>query len=465
MNGIYTQTAQKKINGILENMKVVLVAASMAAMAVVFSACDDEEKPKMIPTVATGEVTEITTSSAVAGGEIVDNGNAEITESGLVYSSIVGEPTIADDRIMLTTTTGSFTSLLEGLKSGTKYNVRAYATNSVGTGYGEIINFTTGNSAPVTSNVVITGTPEVNKQVTASYTYNDSEGDAESGSTLQWYAATDAAGAGETAIAGATQLTYVIAPAYQGKYLRFGVTPKAATGNTTGTEVKSAFIGAVGEATTLTFLYNGVQVTYGIITSTVTNRKWLDRSLGAPNTPTAFDDFANYGDMFQWGRAADGHQLITRTGNTNDLTTAVNEPETTTLATSDTPGHAFFIRNSAIPLDWRNPRNGNLWQGVSGINNPCPEGWRIPTRAEWEAEGLTTISLAFGQLKLTTSGVRSASTGNFSDVGTSARFWTSTIVPSASTPTTTYRITVTTAGTTFNSDFRANGNACRCIKD
>jgi uncharacterized protein (TIGR02145 family) len=35
------------------------------------------------------------------------------------------------------------------------------------------------------------------------------------------------------------------------------------------------------------------------------------------------------------------------------------------------------------PYDWRVPQNDNLWQGVDGTNNPCPEGWRIPTQTEW----------------------------------------------------------------------------------
>ncbi len=39
--------------------------------------------------------------------------------------------------------------------------------------------------------------------------------------------------------------------------------------------------------------------------------------------------------------------------------------------------------------DWRSPQNDNLWQGVNGINNPCPSGYRLPTEAELEAERLS----------------------------------------------------------------------------
>jgi formylglycine-generating enzyme required for sulfatase activity len=51
-----------------------------------------------------------------------------------------------------------------------------------------------------------------------------------------------------------------------------------------------------------------------------------------------------------------------------------------------TPEHGDFIINGSSPYDWRNPQNDNLWQGVSGTNNPCPSGYRLPTEAEWEAE-------------------------------------------------------------------------------
>ena len=42
--------------------------------------------------------------------------------------------------------------------------------------------------------------------------------------------------------------------------------------------------------------------------------------------------------------------------------------------------------------DWRSPQNDNLWQGVNGINNPCPSGYRIPTEAELDAERLSWSS-------------------------------------------------------------------------
>jgi len=104
-----------------------------------------------------------------------------------------------------------------------------------------------------------------------------------------------------------------------------------------------------------------------------TGKIWMDRNLGASQVATSITDTAAFGDLYQWGRGTDGHEK--RTSGT-----------TTTLSTTDTPGHGNFIVSTNILSDWRSPQNDNLWQGVDGINNPCPGGYRLPTIAEWRAE-------------------------------------------------------------------------------
>jgi len=112
-----------------------------------------------------------------------------------------------------------------------------------------------------------------------------------------------------------------------------------------------------------------------------TGKIWMDRNLGANEVATSITDAAAYGDLYQWGRAADGHQLRTST-------------TTSTLSTSDTPGNALFIISGGGggAQDWRTPANDNLWQGVNGINNPCPAGYRLPTYAELVSERSTWSS-------------------------------------------------------------------------
>ena len=122
----------------------------------------------------------------------------------------------------------------------------------------------------------------------------------------------------------------------------------------------------------------------GTITSPVTGRVWMDRNLGASQVATSSTDVASYGDLYQWGRGTDGHQL--RTSSTTNIQSAM-----------DQPGHGDFILGTSVPYDWRTPQNSNLWQGIAGVNNPCPVGFRIPTNLEWIAENIINGSDAFNK--------------------------------------------------------------------
>jgi hypothetical protein len=465
MNAIVKKLTNRKMKPIIHFFKIASMLLTIGLSVILVGACDDEE-PSTLPTVTTGTVQDITTTSVSVSGEIADDGNAAVIATGFVYSSIVAEPTLADEKVELTDTEKNFSATLTGLHSGTAYHLRAYVTNSVGTAYGQTVDFTTGNAPPEATNVSVTGQAQVNQLLTATYVYHDAEGDAQGATTFQWYVANDGAGASETPIADATANTFSVQEAQTGKFIRVGVKPKALSGTDAGAETKSGWVGAVGEATTVTFTYNNQEVTYGILTSAATGRKWLDRNLGATNAPTAYNDFANYGDLFQWGRRADGHQLVNRTGATTaDVT---GSGTTTTLSDSDTPPHASFIVNGSSPADWRIPQNANLWQGVNGINNPCPPGWRIPTKAEWEAELIIggtplTIAQAYERLKLTLGGFRTGITGAFQNPESSGRYWSSTM--GGTSTINPVRFSITPTLTSQTADFRAHGMMCRCTKD
>ena len=97
---------------------------------------------KLLPIVTTAtEVTDITVSSAVCGGEVTFDGNLSTTR-GICWST-TGNPTIEDNKTTDGYGVGSFTSQIPNLVSNTQYYVRAYATNEVGTAYGEEVSFTT----------------------------------------------------------------------------------------------------------------------------------------------------------------------------------------------------------------------------------------------------------------------------------------------------------------------------------
>ena len=95
-----------------------------------------------LPTVTTTSVTAITSSTATSGGNVSSDGGATVTARGVCWSTS-HNPTISGSHTSDGTGTGSFTSNLTGLTTGTTYYVRAYATNSVGTAYGEEVSFTT----------------------------------------------------------------------------------------------------------------------------------------------------------------------------------------------------------------------------------------------------------------------------------------------------------------------------------
>lgn len=104
-----------------------------------------------LPTITTTTATQITTNSAVAGGNVTSDGNASVTERGVCIAT-VSNPTTSNTKVTAGSGTGSFTCNLTGMQANTTYYVRAYAINSKGTAYGEEVSFTT-NEQSSTPNV------------------------------------------------------------------------------------------------------------------------------------------------------------------------------------------------------------------------------------------------------------------------------------------------------------------------
>jgi hypothetical protein len=92
------------------------------------------------------------------------------------------------------------------------------------------------------------------------------------------------------------------------------------------------------------------------------NQIWLNKNLGASQAATAINDHLAYGSFFQWGREADGHELMNWSSSTSG--SGVNGG-VSTVSSTDSPGHSNFIYPGVLPLDWRSPANDNLWQGAS----------------------------------------------------------------------------------------------------
>jgi len=162
---------------------------------------------------------------------------------------------------------------------------------------------------------------------------------------------------------------------------------------------------------------DGSSFTYNEVTS-LTGRIWMDRNLGASQVATNSVDAASYGDLYQWGRLKDGHQCR-------------NSGVQNGLSATDAPGHANFIIPNGVPFHWRNNNGNYFWQGVNGINNPCPTGFRIPSQNEWRLErqswvGGNNAAGAFNSvLKLTLAGRRP--NGVLDVVGISGYYQSSTL--------------------------------------
>lgn len=185
----------------------------------------------------------------------------------------------------------------------------------------------------------------------------------------------------------------------------------------------------------------------------ITGRVWMDRNLGASRVATSSKDAAAYGDLYQWGRFGDGHQCR-------------NSALSTAISNSNEPGHGNFILSSSNSnSDWRTTQNDKLWQGVNGINNPCPTGFRLPTESEWEAERRSWKSNdatgAFNSpLHLPLGGFRNYLNGSLLKVGLFGSYWSATI----STTNARNMVFVSTTANLFNNN-RDYGCSVRCIRD
>jgi hypothetical protein len=237
-------------------------------------------------------------------------------------------------------------------------------------------------------------------------------------------------------------------------------------------------ISIVAYATTSqgTFYGKVLTIPQQTVRSPFTGKTWMTYNIGAtalPQSPQSAGDTASYGYLYEWGRSSDGHQIVrpyalysyNASNNPKESGTPFSfSTITTTKASSYTNTDSNYIYDGSNG-DWLLTTNNNLWQGLNGINNPCPAGFRVPTSTEFtnETSNFSTQDIygAFGSfLNLPVTGSRFASSGAFSAYFAYSRgcYWTSTI--SGSLP---MSILITNSITSSNS-YRTSGFAIRCIK-
>ncbi len=395
----------------------------------------ESQKPEVFigkPRVTTNQVTNISGTSASCGGNVTISGNDLVTDRGIVYSTSTN-PTISDNIVSSGSGPGSFTANLSDLQYGTTYYVKAYASNSVGIAYGEQVTFSTeatlptvttsfitditGNTASVGASVVKTGGAIVTERGIA-FSVNQyptiADAAVEAGSDIGTFI---------TNLSGLETNTTYYVRAY-------------------ATNIEGTAYGNQLEFVTLWF---------NDVVNPSTGKIWIDRNNGANRVASSIEDHHSYGYLYQWGRGNDGH------ASRSSVTTL-------SLSSIDSPGHGGFITVTESPYDWRSPQNDNLWQGVNGVNNPCPSGYRVPSEAEWIDEKLSwefanSLGAFSSALKLPSAGFRYGG-GSFNGNGTLGRYWSNTVDGIYSRA---LYFDTNEVGT-INSN-RAVGRSVRCIKE
>ena len=328
-----------------------------------------------------------------------------------------------------------------GLNSSTAYNYRVTATNASGTSFYSGYSNTPSTPADAPTNVVATKGED--QKSTISFNYPSGNGTAITGYTITSSPA--------TTTYTTTTSPFVFTGLTNGQTYTFTVSANNSYGAgpiTYSNAIMPYTLQSQCGGSTVTFTYNGGEVTYGVLVS-ANYKCWLDRNLGASQVATSSTDTSGYGDLFQWGRGADGHQIRT-------------SGYTSTLSTSDVPGNGNFILspNAENLYDWRNPQNDNLWQGVNGINNPCPSGYRLPTVTEMNYELASWTNGTFESLKLPLSGYRHYYSSVLQEVNSVGEYWTSA---TSGNDATVFNIR-STWGTSL-SFRRGYGASVRCIKN
>ena len=182
-----------------------------------------------------------------------------------------------------------------------------------------------------------------------------------------------------------------------------------------------------------------------------TGKIWMDRNLGATQVATSSTDAASYGDLYQWGRNSDGHESSTSTVTAGPVV-------------SGSEGSNFITINAA-PNDWLSTQDDTRWDVPKTANDPCPTGYRVPTETELDAErtlfATSNDAGAFASvLKLPVAGYRNYSTGALASVGSSGRYWSSTV-----SGTSARRLYFGSSAANMSSSNRAYGFSVRCLKE
>jgi uncharacterized protein (TIGR02145 family) len=403
-----------------------------------------------LPVVNTVQYDNVTYYSALLSGELISS-ESNIVSRGFYFST---SPNFSSNFQVIPNgaSIGIFSNQVSSLDTSTTYYFRAYAESLVGISLGNVLSFSTTapqlailNTSPVISItessavsggfIISDGTSTITSRgvvwgVNSLPTLSNNVGFTNDGLGL---------GSFTSNLSGLTEITTYFIRAYAIN----------SAGIAYGNEISFTSSGyAPG-----TIHCSGVPTAIVDVINPLTGRTWMDRNLGASQVAVSSNDVNSYGDLFQWGRGADGHQCL-------------NSPTTSILSSTDQPGHGDFIVVDAAPYDWRSPQNQSLWQGVNGINNPCPYGYRVPTEIELNEERLSwsqnNSAGAFASpVKFSTAGLRMGNGTYFDQLPNPwGSYWGSTSNGSNS-----VYLSILSSNSSVGFTGRRLGFSIRCIKD
>jgi uncharacterized protein (TIGR02145 family) len=402
----------------------------------------------LLPTLTTDDVSSITTTTAICGGNITSEGGALVTARGICWNTVSG-PTVDNAITTDGSGTGAFISSLTGLVRGVTYYVRAYATNSGGISYGNEVSFTTNIVLPTLTSLSVSA-------ITATT--------ASSGGYIN-----DDGGAPVTA-----------------RGVCWSISPNPTTSNSktndgsgTGSFV-SALSGLIPEAVYYVRAYatSSVGTAYGNQVSFKTCGTVTDIDGNVYNTVTIGTQVWMKENL-KTTKYNDGTAIsnITVNATWTALTTGAYCDYSNTPANSTTYGRLY---------NWYAVDNNAATRVASnGGKNVCPNGWHVPTDAEWTT--LTTYlggeSVAGGKLKETGTthwespnegatnetgftalpGGNRNNNGAFNEIGTNGFWWSSTESAAA---TAWYRAIYYNFSSVFRfSYYKLYGFSVRCLRD
>jgi uncharacterized protein (TIGR02145 family) len=306
------------------------------------------------PTVTTTAISSITENSAVGGGDVTNNGGGAVIERGVCWSTSTN-PSVYSTHTSDGDGTGSFTSNLTNLTENTTYYVKAYATNSEGTAYGNEISFTT--EAEVTIPLLTTTAPG---SITSS--------SATSGGNI----ATDGGSSVTTrGVCWSTSTSPTTSDSY--------------TNDGSGTGVFSSVIAGLAESTTYyvrAYATNSVGTAYG-------NQKSFTTTLES-TTVTDYD--GNVYQIVEIGNQVWMAENLKTTHYANG-TSLVDGTNAGDIYGDYTSKFYFAYNNDESNVStygklytWEAAMNGSASSSSnpSGVQGVCPNGWHMPSTAEWD---------------------------------------------------------------------------------